>query len=60
MIRIETKNENDEGFELEVLIEGRADHIAKELVSIFDYFYKCSPKLFEVALLSSKYTEDHT
>lgn len=60
MIRIETHNENDEGFELEVLIEGRADYIAKELVSIFDHFYKASPKIFEIALLSSKYTEDHT
>lgn len=60
MIRIETQNENDEGFDLEVLIEGRGDYIAKEMVSIFDHFYKFSPKIFEVALLSCKYTKDHT
>ena len=60
MIEIKTDNEDREGFTLEVKIEGRGDYIAKELVSIFDHVYKFSPELFEAALVSCKYTKDHT
>lgn len=60
MIRIETKNETYEGFDIEVDIQGRGDYIAKELIAIFDHIYKFSPDIFEVALVSCKYAEDHT
>lgn len=60
MIRIETQNEDKEGFELEVKIDGRGDYICKELISIFDHVYKFVPDIFEAALVSCKYTEDHT
>lgn len=60
MIRIETKNETSEGFDIEVDMQGRGDYIAKELIVIFDHIYKFSPDIFEVALVSCKYTEDHT
>lgn len=60
MINIKTDNEDKEGFQLEVIIKGRGDYIAKELIAIFDYMYKFSPEIFEAALLSCKYTEDHT
>lgn len=60
MIRIETKNETHEGFDIEVEMQGRGDYIAKELIAIFDHIYKFSPEIFEAALVSCKYTEDHT
>lgn len=60
MIKITTQNEDREGFELEVIIQGRGDYIAKELISIFDHVYKFSPDIFEAALVSCKYTKDHT
>lgn len=60
MIEIKTKGEDREGFTLEVLIEGRGDYIAKELIAIFDHVYKFSPELFETALVSCEYTKDHT
>lgn len=60
MIKITTYNEDKEGFEFEVEIDGRGDYVAKELIAIFDHIYKFSPELFEVVLVSCKYTQDHT
>jgi hypothetical protein len=60
MIKIITQNEHKEGFDLEVTMHGRGDYIAKELIAIFDHIYKFSPEIFEAALVSCKYTEDHT
>jgi hypothetical protein len=55
-----TLNENKKSFDIELQIEGRGDYIAKELLAIFDHIYKFSPQIFEAALLSCQYTEDHT
>lgn len=60
MIRIETKNETPEGFDIETKIEGRGILIMQEMSSILDRLYEASPLLFEKALLLSKYTKDHT
>lgn len=60
MIRIETKNETSEGFDLETRIEGNGLVIVQQLVSILDKIYEASPELFEKALVLSQYTEDHT
>lgn len=60
MIRIETKNETSESFDIDIEMQGRGDYIAKELIAIFDHIYKFSPQIFEAALVSCEYTEDHT
>lgn len=60
MIRIETKNEDKEGFDLETRIEGNGLVVMLQMGSILDKLYEASPELFEKALLHSKYTEDHT
>lgn len=60
MIRIETKNETNEGFDLETRIEGNGFIVMQQITSIFDRLYEAAPKLFEKALLLSQYTEDHT
>lgn len=60
MIRIETKNETSEGFDLETRIEGNGLIIVQQMASILDKLYEASPELFEKALLLSQYTEDHT
>lgn len=60
MIRIETKNEDNKGFDLETCIEGNGLVVLHQMVSILDKLYEVSPELFEKALLLSQYTEDHT
>lgn len=60
MIEIKTSNEKKDGFELLVHIEGDGLTVYSQLVSILDRIYENNPKLFETALLYSKYTEDHT
>lgn len=60
MIKIETKNETREGFDLETFIEGNGLIVVQQLTSILDKLYEASPDLFEKALLLSQYTEDHT
>ena len=60
MIKIETKNETAEGFDLETRIEGNGLIVVQQLVCILDKLYEASPELFEKALLLSQYTEDHT
>jgi hypothetical protein len=60
MIRIETKNETSEGFDLETRIEGNGLIVVQQMASILDKLYEASPDLFEKALLLSQYTEDHT
>lgn len=60
MIKIQTHNENKAGFDLEIHIEGEGAVVVPELISIFDRIYEGSPRLFEMALLDCKYTEDHT
>lgn len=60
MIEIKTHNESKDGFELELHIEGEGKVVVPELISIFDRIYEGSPRLFEMALLDCKYTEDHT
>lgn len=60
MIKIQTPNEYQDGFDLEIHIDGDGKVVVSELATIFDRIYEGSPKLFEVALLNCKYTEDHT
>lgn len=60
MIEIKTHNERKSGFDLEIHIEGEGNIVVSELISIFDRIYEGSPRLFEMALLDCKYTEDHT
>lgn len=60
MIRIETKNETPEGFDIETRIEGNGLIVVQQMASILDRLYEASPDLFEKALLLSKYTKDHT
>ena len=60
MIKIQTNNETEAGFDLEIHIEGDGKVVVPELISIFDRIYEGSPRLFEMALIDCKYTEDHT
>ena len=60
MIKIQTHNETKDGFDLKIHIEGEPGIVVPELTSIFDRIYEMSPRLFELALVESKYTEDHT
>lgn len=60
MIRLIAQNEQKDGFETEVHIEGDGAVIVQQLTAIFDRIYEASPKLFEIALVMSQYTEDHT
>ena len=60
MIKIQALNETDEGFDMEIHIEGDGTVVVPELLSVFDRIYEASPMLFEVALVDCKYTEDHT
>lgn len=60
MIEIKTYNENKDGFQMLVHIEGEGLTVVQQLSSIFDKIYEQHPKLFEVALLYSQYTDDHT
>lgn len=60
MINLIARNEQEDGFETEVHIEGEGYIVAQQLTAIFDRIYEASPKLFETALVLSQYTEDHT
>lgn len=60
MIKIKTFNETEEGFDLDLKVEGEGNIVLCELVSIFNRIYENAPKLFEAALLNCQYTEDHT
>ena len=60
MIEITATNEQKDGFETSVHIEGEGYIVAQQLTAIFDRIYEAAPKLFETALVLSQYTEDHT
>lgn len=60
MIRLIAQNEQKDGFETEVHIEGEGNVIVQQLTAIFDRVYEAAPLVFELALVESKYTEDHT
>lgn len=60
MIKLIARNEQKDGFETEVHIEGEGYIVAQQLTAIFDRIYEASLKLFETALVMSQYTEDHT
>lgn len=60
MIRIETKNETSEGYDIETRIEGKGIIIMQQMASILDRLYAADPYLFKTALLHSQYTKDHT
>ena len=42
-----------------IAIEGDAELCTKQLISVFNAIYEKAPALFEMALIESKYTEDH-
>ena len=60
MINIKTHTEYEDGFDLELHIEGDGAVVANQLVSIFNRIYENAPLLFETALINCQYTEDHT
>lgn len=60
MIKIQTRSENDKGYYMEVHLEGDPVILVQQLSSVFDKIYEKEPRLFEAALVFSKYTEDHT
>lgn len=60
MIKIETMNETEEGFDCNIHIEGDANTVIQELVSIFNQIYHNSSKLFETVLLECDYTKHVT
>lgn len=60
MIKLIAHKEEKGGFETEVHIEGEGYIVAQQLTAIFDRIYETSPRLFELALVASQYTEDHT
>lgn len=60
MIKLIARNEQEDDFYSEVMIEGEGKVVAQELTAIFDRIYEHAPELFEVALIMSQYTEDHT
>lgn len=60
MIKLLAHNEQDDGFETQVHIEGDGSLVAQQLTAIFDRIYEAEPRLFEVALLMSKYTDNVT
>lgn len=60
MIEIKTLTEYDDGFDLQLHIEGDGAVVASQLVSIFNRIYEYAPLLFEAALINCQYTEDHT
>lgn len=60
MIEIKAFNETEDGFDCLVHVVGESNVVIPELVTIFNKIYEGSPRLFEMALLDCKYTEDHT
>lgn len=60
MIKLIAHNEQEDGFETEVHIEGDGNVVIQQLTCILDRIYEAAPQLFELALVASKYTEDHT
>lgn len=60
MIKLIAHNEQEDGFDSEVVIEGDARLVAQQLTALFDRIYEHAPKLFEIALIMSQYTKDHT
>lgn len=59
MIKLIAHNETEKGFDAEIHIEGENNLVIQELTSLFDRIYAAAPQLFELALVDSKYTEDH-
>ena len=60
MIKLIAQNEQKDGFETEVHIDGDGVVVVQQLTAIFDRIYEAAPKLFETTLVMSQYTEDHT
>jgi len=60
MIKLIAHNEQEDGFETEVHIEGDGGIVLQQLTAIFDRIYEAAPQVFEAALVMSQYTEDHT
>lgn len=63
MIKIDTIEEVIKGDRMswgtKIAIEGDAELCTKQLISVFNAIYEKAPALFEMALIESKYTEDH-
>lgn len=60
MIKLIADKEEKDGFYTQVHIDGDGSVVVQQLTAIFDRIYEAAPKLFEIALVMSKYTEDHT
>ena len=60
MVKLIADNEHEDGFTSTVEIKGNGSVVIMQLTTLFDRIYEKSPKLFESALLLSRYTEDHT
>ena len=57
MIKLIAHNEQEDGFDTEMHIEGDGYTVAQQLTAIFDRIYEASPLLFETALINCKYVE---
>ena len=51
MIKLIAHNEQEDGFETEVHIEGEGYIVAQQLTAIFDRIYEGSPKLLKLLCL---------
>mgnify|MGYP003312838161 CR=1 FL=1 len=60
MIKIETTNETAEGYYIKTRIEGTGFEVLHQMTAVLDKMYDGFPELFEMALVHSKYAEDHT
>lgn len=60
MIKIEIKNENSQGYDLETHVSGSKFQVLHQMTSVLDDLYKSNHDIFEMALVHSKYAEDHT
>ena len=54
MIKLIAHNEQEDGFETEVHIEGDGNVVIQQLTCIFDRIYEAAPMVFELALVASK------
>ena len=60
MIKIQTINETAEGYDIETTIGGTGFEVLHQMTTVLDKMYAGFPELFEMALVHSKWAEDHT
>jgi len=58
MIKIETKSETTEGYDIETHIEGSKFKVMHQMTAVFDDMYRASPEVFIRALSHSQFFKD--